>query len=218
MRLILLGPPGSGKGTQAQLLCQRLRLTHISTGDILRDAVSRGTELGKQAQPYMTAGRLAPDALVNGIVAERFRRDDRPERFVLDGYPRTIAQAESLDSVLKEHGLGLTAVVSLVVLDEDIVQRISGRRSCPQCNATFHVTFRPPRQAGLCDNCGTALVQRDDDREETVRDRLKEYHDWTAGLVAYYRARGLLREVAGQGEVEAIYEQLVQGLNRATVP
>src|SRR5262245_44313217 len=179
MRLILLGPPGSGKGTQAQLLCQRLNLTHISTGDILRDAVSRGTDLGRQAKSYMTAGQLVPDALVNGVVAERFRRPDRPESFVLDGYPRTLAQAESLDAVLKEQGLALTAVVSLVVPDEEIVARLSGRRTCPNptCKATFHVTFKPPRVPDVCDVCGTRLTVRDDDREETVRNRLTVDHE-----------------------------------------
>src|SRR5688572_27120751 len=160
MRLILLGPPGCGKGTQAQLLSQRLDLVHISTGDILRDAVARETELGRQARPYMTAGQLVPDALVNGMVAERFRGPGRPGRFVLDGYPRTIAQAQSLDAGLT--GQGLSAVVSLVVPDEEIVRRLSGRRTCPNCKATFHVAFNPPRVADVCDQCGTRLVQRDD--------------------------------------------------------
>jgi adenylate kinase len=216
MRLILLGPPGSGKGTQAQLLAQRLGLAHISTGDILRDAASRQTELGKQAKPYMAAGQLVPDALVNGMVAERFRRSDRPERFVLDGYPRTIAQAESLDAVLKEQKLGLSAVVSLVVADEEIVRRLSGRRTCPSCKVTFHAESKPPRVADICDQCGDKLVQREDDREDTVRNRLKVYHENTAGLIAHYRTRGLLREVAGQGDIEQIYQQIMLALNQAS--
>lgn len=220
MRLILLGPPGSGKGTQAELLCQRLGLTHISTGDILRDAVKRKTDLGKQAKEYMNAGQLVPDALVNGVVAERFRRADRPMQFVLDGYPRTIAQAEALDPVLQVQGLGLTAVVALVVPDEEIVRRLTGRRTCPnaQCKATFHVVSKPPKVPDICDRCGTRLDIRDDDKEETVRERLSVYHKNTAGLIAHYRAQGLLREVPGQGDIEQIYQQIVQALNQASTP
>lgn len=199
------------------MLAQRLSLAHISTGDILREAVAQGTALGRQAQPYMTAGQLVPDALVNGMVADHFRRQRR-ERFVLDGYPRTIAQAEAFAPVLAGQALDLTAVVALVVCDEEIVRRLSGRRSCPKCKATFHVAFKPPRVADTCDECGTPLVQRDDDREDTVRARLKVYHEATAGLVAHYGARGLLREVPGQGDIEQIYEQLMRTLNQASVP
>jgi adenylate kinase len=214
MRLILLGPPGCGKGTQAELLCNRLTLAHISTGDILREERRRQTELGKQADAYVTAGQLVPDALVNSIIAKRLRQAGRPEKFVLDGYPRTSAQAEALDAVLKEQNLGLTAVVALAVPDDEIVQRISGRRTCvnPSCKTTFHVTFKPPRVPDVCDRCGQPLVIRDDDREETVRNRLKVYHEVTAGLIAYYRAQGLLREVPGQGDIESIYRQIVQVL------
>ena len=220
MRLILLGPPGSGKGTQAELLCNRLTLSHISTGDILREERRRQTELGKQADAYVKAGQLVPDALVNGIIAERFRQANRPERFVLDGYPRTSAQAEALDAVLREQDLGLTAVVALTVPDDEIVLRISGRKTCvnPSCKATFHGTFKPSRDPNLCDRCGQPLVVRDDDKEETVRQRLKEYHQETAVLIPYYRAQGLLREVPGQGDIEHIYRQIVQVLQQASVP
>lgn len=217
MRLMLLGPPGSGKGTQAQLLAQRLSLAHISTGDILRQAIAQDTKLGRLAKPHMSTGQLVPDSLVNGMVADYFRCQ-RPERFVLDGYPRTITQAEALAGVLDEQGLDLSAVVALKVPDQEIVLRLTGRRTCPRCKATFHVIFRPPHVPDVCNDCGSRLVQRDDDREETVRERLRVYHNATAGLIAYYGARGLLHEVPGEGDIEQIYQRLMQVLNPASIP
>jgi adenylate kinase len=214
MRLILVGPPGSGKGTQSQLLSTRQHLAHIATGDILRQAVRDGTPLGRQAQPYMTNGQYVPDDLVNEIVAERFRRDDRPEHFVMDGYPRTLAQAASFDQALRQQFLMLDAVVHLQVPDHEIVRRLSGRRFCPQCGATYHVHYRPPKQAGVCDVCGTALLQRDDDREETVRRRLEVYHRGTEELLPHYRAQGLVKEVSGEGDVEAIHARIVEALKK----
>lgn len=208
MRLILLGPPGSGKGTQAKLLCQRLGLTHISTGDILREAMRQGTELGRQAETFVKSGQLVPDVLVNELIHECFRRDDRPERFVMDGYPRTLAQAHSFEQVLGQQFLDLGAVVLLRVEDDEIVRRSCGRLTCPKCKATYHVTSRPPQTAGVCDECGTSLIQREDDREETVRNRLKVYHQNTIDLVPYYRARSLLRESPGEGGIEQVYEGL----------
>jgi adenylate kinase len=220
MRLILIGPPGSGKGTQAKLLCDRLGLVHIGTGDILREAVRLGTPAGRLAEPYVNNGKLVPDALVNDLVADRFRRDDRPERFVMDGYPRTLAQAASFDQVLRQEFLDLKAVILLNVDDEQIIQRLSGRWSCPKagCKATYHVVTKPPRVAGICDNDGTPLVQRADDREETMRLRLRVYHENVRELIAHYRAQGLLREVCGEGAIETIYEQLVQAINHAGLP
>jgi adenylate kinase len=212
MRLILLGPPGSGKGTQAQLLASRLGMVHISTGDLLREAKAAGTPLGRQATDYMDAGKLVPDELVNELVAERFRRPDRPQNFLMDGYPRTVAQAEVFARLLAEVNLPLDAVVLLDVPDEEIIGRITGRLTCPSCKAMYHRTNRPPRQAGVCDNCGAALEQRADDREDTVRHRLEEYHGQTAALVPHYRRLGLLREVAGHGDVESIYQTLVAAL------
>jgi adenylate kinase len=185
MRLILLGPPGSGKGTQAKLLRQQNGLEHISTGDLLRAAINARSPLGELAQPYVDAGLLAPDDLVNELIAERFRRPDRPDQFVLDGYPRTLAQASAFDGVLREQGLDLTAVLLLEVSDAEIVRRLSGRR---------------------------ALEQREDDREETVRARLAVYHRDTEELVPYYRAQGLLREVPGQGEIEQVHANLMKAL------
>jgi adenylate kinase len=212
MRLIFLGPPGSGKGTQAKLLCDRLQLRHISTGDILREAVARATPLGRQAESYMKAGLLVPDTLVNDLIYERFRSDDRPERFVMDGYPRTLAQAASFDAMLRQQFLDLNAVILFRVADDEIVRRLSGRLTCPKCKATYHLTDKPPRRAGVCDECGTALVQRDDDREGTVRKRLDVYHQSTAELVPYYQDRGLLREVEGRGSLEQVYLNIKQVL------
>jgi adenylate kinase len=214
MRLILLGPPGCGKGTQAALLCRRNRLEHIGTGDLLRQGIREHTVCGERARPFVEAGRLVPDDLVNDLIAERFQREDRPERFVMDGYPRTLAQAASFDQVLRQQFLDLTAVVLLTVSDVEIVRRLSGRWSCPQqgCKATYHTVSNPPRVEGMCDNCGTLLVQRDDDHEETVRRRLIVYHKNTEELVPHYRVQGLLCEAAGEGAIEEVYQGVMKAL------
>jgi adenylate kinase len=212
MRLILLGPPGSGKGTQAKLLCKRLHLEHIGTGDIIRSAMSHHTPVGEQAKPFVSSGNLVPDDLVNALVVEHFRGPLRSERFVMDGYPRTLAQAKAFDLLLEAEKLPLTAVVLLNVIDSEIIHRVSGRWSCPKkgCKATYHTESNPPRVTGVCDDCGTQLVQRDDDKEETVRARLRVYHHDTAELIPYYRQRGLLHEIPGQGEIEQIYQRLAK--------
>jgi adenylate kinase len=215
MRLILLGPPGSGKGTQAKLLSTRLNLVHIGTGDILREAVRLKTPLGQKVESYLVSGHLVPDDLVNELVAERFRRDDRPERFVLDGYPRTLAQAASFDQVLRQQFLDLSAVAYLSIDDEEIVRRMSGRWSCPNCKSTYHTINHPPKVPGVCDVCDSKLVQRPDDREETVRERLRVYYQNTAPLISYYRSQGLLHEVQGVGDIEEIYRNIVHVLNQA---
>jgi adenylate kinase len=214
MRLILLGPPGSGKGTQAQLLTRRNDLEHIGTGDLLRAAIAANTPTGQRAGPFVKRGELVPSALVNDLIAERFRRADRPERFVMDGYPRTLDQAGAFDRVLREHRLPLTGVLLLTVPDSEIVHRLSGRWSCPGpgCKATYHTENNPTKVAGICDNCGTRLVQRDDDKEETVVARLVVYHRDTAELIPYYRAQGLLYEVPGTGEIEQVYTNLMKAL------
>ncbi len=216
MRLLLIGPPGSGKGTQAKLLCERLALAYIGTGDILREAVRLKTHAGKRAEPFVVTGRLVPDDLVNEMVADRFRRDDRPEDFLLDGYPRTLAQAASFDQVLRQQFLNLDAVVVLTVDDEEIVRRLSGRWTCPNCKATYHLTSKPPRESGKCDECGTALVQREDDKEDTIRRRLQVYRQSTAEIIPYYRDQGLVRETAGAGDIEAIYRQIVGAIPKAS--
>lgn len=214
MRLILLGPPGCGKGTQSKLLSRRLGLEHIGTGDLLRAAIRTQTPVGLVARPFVEAGQLVPDEVVNDLIAERFARDDRPKAFVMDGYPRTVTQARAFDGVLARCGLPLDHVLLLEVNDAEIIHRLSGRWSCPGpgCKATYHTVSNPPRVSGVCDDCGTALVQRDDDHEDTVRSRLVVYHRDTAELVPYYRDKGLLREVAGQGEIEQIYQALVKVL------
>jgi adenylate kinase len=212
MRLILIGPPGSGKGTQAKLLCTRLNLVHIGTGDILREAIREKTALGQIAEPFILRGELVPDDLVNEVIAERFRKDDRPECFVTDGYPRTVAQAASFDQVLRQQFLDLSAVLFLIVDDEEIVKRMTGRWSCPICKSTYHLVNNPPRAPGVCDVCGGRLIQRADDKETTVRERLKQYHQNTEGLLVHYKSRGLLHEVRGMGTIEEIYDKIIQEL------
>jgi adenylate kinase len=211
MRIILLGPPGCGKGTQAKLLSQRHGLEHIATGDILRAAIRNNTPFGARAKPHVEAGHLVPDDLVNDLIAERFGRAPRPERFVLDGYPRTLAQAMALDAVLRQQGLLLTSVLLMDVPDEEIVHRVSGRWSCPfpGCKATYHTENNPPRVSGICDVCGSRLVQRADDKPETVRERLKVYHRDTHRLVPFYRDQGLLKELSGLGTIDEVYGRIM---------
>jgi adenylate kinase len=218
MRLILVGPPGSGKGTQAKLLSSRLKLVHIGTGDILREAIQKKTPLGKQAKPYIESGRLVPDDLVNEVIAERFHQPDRPENFVMDGYPRTLAQAAAFDQVLRQEFLDLNAVVFILVDDEEIVRRMSGRWSCKKCKSTYHMVNNPPRVPGICDLDGMPLHQREDDREETVRKRLQVYHENTGDLIRYYREKQLLREVPGLGSIEEIYDRIVRVLSQGKRP
>lgn len=219
MRLILLGPPGCGKGTQAKLLSEHNRLEHIGTGDILRQAMRDNTPSGALARPFVETGRLVPDELVNGVIAEHFGRPDRPERFVMDGYPRTLAQAAAFDAVLRQAHLGLHAVVLLAVPDAEIVRRLKGRWSCPKagCKATYHTENNPPRVPGVCDRDGTKLVQRADDKEETVRARLVVYHKNTEELVPHYRAQKLLHAVDGTGGIEEVYGRIMQALKQAGV-
>ncbi len=209
MRLILLGPPGAGKGTQAKRLIERYGIPQISTGDILRAAVREGTELGKKAKQYMDAGQLVPDEVVIGIIRERLKEADCAKGFILDGFPRTVPQAEALKGVLSDLGQALDHVVSIEVPDEDLVERLTGRRTCRTCGAMYHVKFNPPKQEGVCDKCGGELYQRDDDREETIRARLKVYHDQTAPLVEFYTKEGLLRRIDGVGSVDEIYGRIL---------
>ena len=214
MRLIFIGPPGSGKGTQAKLLSQRLGLVHFATGDLLREAVRQGTPEGRRAEAFVADGQLVPDELVNDLVNARFRVPDHPTRFVMDGYPRNLAQAQSFDQVLREQGLALDAVVVLAVNDRDIIRRVSARWNCPKCQATYNDLSKPPRQPGVCDECGTRLVQRDDDKAETVRQRLDVYHAAADALLAHYRNPGLVVDVPGAGDIETIHQTIVAALKK----
>jgi len=204
MILILLGPPGAGKGTQAKLLARTLQIPHISTGDMFRDHKARGTELGKKVQAIMDAGGLVPDEVTNALVKDRLSRPDVQGGFILDGYPRTTAQAEYLDRLLLSLGQKIGRVLSYEVAQELLVDRMSGRRSCAKCGAVYHVSANPPRKAGVCDRDETALVQRDDDRPETVLRRLQEYEAKTEPLKRYYHERGGLAEVEGVGTPDEI--------------
>jgi adenylate kinase len=204
MILILLGPPGAGKGTQAKLLTLEYGIPHISTGDMFRDHKARGTELGKKVQAIMDAGGLVTDDVTNAMVKERLARPDVANGFILDGYPRTTAQAEYLEALLQSMGQKIDRVLSYEVAEELVVERISGRRSCPKCGAVYHVSANPPRRAGLCDKDGSGLVQRDDDKPENVKKRLQEYADKTWPLKRFYQERDLLSEVEGVGTPEGI--------------
>jgi adenylate kinase len=220
MRLILVGPPGSGKGTQAQLLSQRLGIAHVGTGDMLRESIRLQTPGGRKAAPYVAAGQLVPDDLVNQIIADFFGREDRPECFVMDGYPRTLPQAMAFEQVLRQHFMALDDVVWLRVDPEEIVRRVSGRWVCPNptCNSSYHTVFKPPRVPGLCDLCQTRLVQRDDDKAETVRKRLDIFYNSHTDLLDHYRQRGLLREVPGFGDVDTIYQNILKAVKHDDPP
>jgi adenylate kinase len=197
LNLVLLGPPGSGKGTQGERLQEDLRLPYYATGDILRAAVREGTDLGNEAKEYMDRGDLVPDEVMVGLIAERVASAEAADGFILDGFPRTIAQAEALDAKLSELGRGLTAVLLIEVPDDEVIRRLSGRRICPNGHV-FHMDFDPPKEEGVCDICGERLEIRDDDKPEVVRHRLGTYHDKTEPLVAYYEERGVLDRVDGQ--------------------
>lgn len=204
LNLVLLGGPGSGKGTQAEHVCKAFNLPHVSTGDLFRDNIKRQTELGRLAKGYMDRGELVPDDVTERMVAARLAHPDAGHGFVLDGFPRTVSQAEALDEIL--HGINrkVTGVIHLDVSDAEIVRRLSGRRICRQCQAPFHMLFKKPRHEGICNHCGGALYQRDDDKAETILVRLKNYHRQTKPLIAYYRDAGVLTEVHGEGELTAI--------------
>lgn len=210
MRLILLGPPGAGKGTQAKLLVDTLGIPQVSTGDMLRAAVKAGTPLGQEAKQYMDRGALVPDAVIIGLVRERLQLADCARGYILDGFPRTVAQAEALEKTLAELSARLDHVVSLEVPTEDLVLRIAGRRTCRNCGAMYHVRFSPSQTDGRCDTCGGPTTQRDDDREETVRRRLQVYTDQTAPLIDFYAGRGLLKRVEGTGEIADIFQRITR--------
>jgi adenylate kinase len=212
MDLILLGPPGSGKGTQAKKMVERYHIPQISTGDILRAALKEKTRLGLEAKQYMDQGRLVPDEVVVGIVRDRLKAPDCRGGFILDGFPRTVPQAEALGVTLQTMKRGIDHVISIEVDKEELLKRLGGRRTCRSCGAMYHLMFDPPKKEGVCDKCGGELYQRDDDHEKTIRARLKVYDEQTAPLIAYYRGKGLLHSIDGVGEVGEIFQKIVKAI------
>jgi len=208
--IILLGAPGSGKGTQAKKLSASYSIPQVSTGDMLREAVKNGTEMGRKAKTYMDQGGLVPDEVVIGIVKDRLREKDCEKGFILDGFPRTIPQAQALDRVVKELGKEITSVLSLEVDEGEIMERLCGRRTCSGCGAMYHVRFNPPKAEGKCDKCGGFLSQREDDKEETIRTRLVNYKKSTEPLIDHYRGTGKIRTVRASGEIDAIFQNILK--------
>ena len=214
MRIVLVGPPGAGKGTQAQFIASHLAIPKISTGDIFRHNVSHGTALGRKAKDYMGRGDLVPDEVTIAMVRDRLSEDDAQEGFLLDGFPRNVPQAETLEKMLSEWETRLDIVLELVVDDDEVVRRLSGRRTCHQCGRVWHVLFDPPARDDTCDDDGSELFQRDDDREETIRHRLEVYQDQTAPLIAYYADQAILLGVDATGPVEEVTERALSSLRR----
>ena len=214
MRIVLMGPPGVGKGTQAVRLKSLLGVPHVSTGDILRAAMQDGSALGRQVRGYVESGQLVPDELVGDLIAERLQRRDAAAGFVLDGFPRTLAQVDILSGVLGRLGMPLTKVILLVAPQGEIVRRLSGRRTCPKCGAVYHLESHPPKSSGVCDACGAALVQRPDDTEDVIRERLRVYDAQTEPVAGAYRAQGLLTEIDGTGDAGAVASRIEATLGR----
>lgn len=213
MNIILLGPPGAGKGTQAKMLIDKYRMPQISTGDILRAAVKEGTPLGKEAKSFMDKGQLVPDSVVIGIVEERIQQPDCQRGYMLDGFPRTVPQAEALDEMLRKRKSKIDHVVSVEVARDELVKRLTGRRTCRECGEGFHIHSKPPQKAEKCDKCGGELYQRDDDNEKTVTARLQVYENQTFPLIEYYKKQGKLKPVDGLGEMKTIFERITKVLS-----
>ena len=210
MKIIMLGAPGAGKGTQAKKIAAKYGIPHISTGDIFRANIKNGTELGKKAKTYMDQGLLVPDELVVDLVVDRLQQDDCKKGYVLDGFPRTIPQAESLDAALAKVGDKMEYAIDVNVPDENIVNRMGGRRACVGCGATYHIVYNPTKVEGICDACGEKLILRDDDKPETVQKRLGVYHEQTQPLIDYYTKAGILKEVDGTVDMEEVFQNIVQ--------
>jgi adenylate kinase len=214
VRVVLVGPPGAGKGTQAQFIASHLSIPKISTGDIFRANVSGGTELGKLAKEYMDRGDLVPDEVTVAMVRDRLAEDDAQEGFLLDGFPRNVPQAEILKKMLSEWGISLDVVLELVVDDDEVVRRLAGRRTCRSCGKVWHVDFDPPTREGVCDACGGQLFQRDDDREDTIRHRLEVYQEQTSPLISFYADEGIKVGVDATGPVEEVTQRAMAALRR----
>lgn len=208
--IILLGAPGAGKGTQAKKISADFAIPQISTGDMLREAVKNGTEMGRKAKGFMDAGGLVPDEVVIGIVRDRLKASDCDKGFILDGFPRTIPQAQALDGVVRDLGKEIQVVLSLEVDERELLERLTGRRTCTACGAMYHIKFNAPKAAGKCDKCGTALIQRDDDKEETIKARLVNYRKSTEPLLDYYKGTGKIKAVKASGEIDAIYGNIAR--------
>ena len=209
MKIIMLGAPGAGKGTQAKMIAEKYSIPHISTGDIFRANIKNGTELGKKAKSYMDKGQLVPDELTLDLIMDRFKQDDCKNGYVLDGFPRTIPQAEALDTALKAKGEKVDFAIDVDVPDENIVKRMGGRRACVGCGATYHVVYRPTKVEGVCDKCGEELIVRDDDKPETVLNRLEVYHNQTQPLIDYYNEQGILKSVDGTVDMKDVFNAIV---------
>lgn len=214
MKIIMLGAPGAGKGTQAAQISEKYRIPHISTGDIFRNNIKKGTALGNQVKTYMDQGLLVPDELVCELVVDRVQQEDCKKGYVLDGFPRTIPQAESLQQALAANGGTLDFVINIEVSDEVIIKRMGGRRACPACGATYHLTFAPPAQDGICDVCGTKLILRTDDALETVQKRLEVYHKQTQPLIDYYSKAGILERMDGSKERQQVFADIMTILEK----
>ncbi|MCR5557066.1 MAG: adenylate kinase [Butyrivibrio sp.] len=213
MKIIMLGAPGAGKGTQAQMIAEKFNIPHISTGDIFRANIKNGTELGKKAKEFMDKGLLVPDELTVQLLLDRVANDDCKNGYVLDGFPRTIPQADVLDAELTKLGDKVDFAVNVDVPDENIVRRMSGRRACLKCGATYHIEHIPPKTEGICDKCGSELVQREDDKPETVQNRLSVYHEQTQPLIDYYDKKNILRTVDGTKDMQEVFNEIVNILN-----
>lgn len=209
MKIIMLGAPGAGKGTQALRIAKKYNIPHISTGDIFRANIKEGTELGRKAKGYMDKGELVPDDLVVDLVVDRLKKEDAALGYVLDGFPRTIPQAEALDAALEAAGEKMDYAIDIDVPDENIINRMSGRRACVSCGATYHIVNIPPKKEGICDVCGGELILRDDDKEETVKNRLAVYHKQTQPLKDYYEEKGILKSVDGTLDMEKVFDSIV---------
>lgn len=209
MKIIMLGAPGAGKGTQAKKIAEKYGIPHISTGDIFRANIKNGTELGKKAKTYMDKGELVPDELVVDLVVDRVAQDDAKGGYVLDGFPRTIPQAEALDAALAKIGEKMDYAINVEVPDENIVNRMSGRRACVSCGGTYHIKYNPTKVEGVCDACGGQLILRDDDQPETVKNRLSVYHEQTQPLIDYYAKQDIMREVDGTQDMEAVFNAII---------
>ncbi|AOZ97086.1 Adenylate kinase [Butyrivibrio sp. INlla18] len=213
MKIIMLGAPGAGKGTQAQMIADKYNIPHISTGDIFRANIKNGTELGKKAKEYMDKGQLVPDELTVELLLDRVANEDCKNGYVLDGFPRTIPQADVLDSELTKLGDKVDYAINVDVPDENIVNRMSGRRACLKCGATYHIKHIPPKTEGICDKCGSELVLRDDDKPETVQNRLSVYHEQTQPLIDYYDKKNILKTVDGTKDMQEVFDNIVGILN-----